>query len=117
MMGIEVRVSVLGWHHWLGAPPEFEFLKISHMHEFRISVSLEVSHDDRQIEFLTARETLLAAMFAAWKNKTAASLDFGPMSCEMIAERISSLAEQCFDVIPVSVRVSEGDDGAGWWLR
>ena len=50
---IEVRVDVEGLHQWKDCPlPNVEYLKHLHRHTFQINCRAEVSHGDRDIEFI-----------------------------------------------------------------
>jgi len=55
-MKIQVKENVLGTHYWSKCPhKEVSFLKNEHHHDFWIRVECEVTHDDREIEFLMLR--------------------------------------------------------------
>ncbi len=46
-----VNFQVEGWHGWKDAPDQRAYLRESHRHLFKIAASIEVFHDDREIEF------------------------------------------------------------------
>jgi len=71
-----VRFTSPGFHHWNGATGEREYLASPHRHLFFVEVSVEVSHDDREIEFHDLLD---------WCRSEFGSGDFGGQSCEMLA--------------------------------
>ena len=41
-----------GFHLWKDAPEEVNFLRLRHRHVFHVRAEREVSHDDRDVEFI-----------------------------------------------------------------
>lgn len=84
---IGVRVKVPGFHFWLNAPKEVEFLKSKHRHLFGIEAVFNVDHDDRDREFF-----LMQKKIEQFLNSTIWFRDggyqFEEMSCEMIAKML-----------------------------
>jgi len=69
---------------------------------FHVKAYKKVTHDDRDVEFIMLKHRIQEFMIARWPDH-----NFGPMSCEMIAEKLMNVFElsQC--------EVSEdGENGA-----
>jgi hypothetical protein len=47
-----------GFHRWQAAPPEVAFLRDLHRHEFHVKVYRQVSHTDRDTEFILLKREL-----------------------------------------------------------
>lgn len=96
------------FHRWPDAPEEVSFLRTLHRHEFHLKLSVSVSHDDREVEFILLKRWVEAEVIPAIR------LMWDFKSCEMICEKV---AEMTFDkwegVSKVTVEVSEdGENGA-----
>lgn len=104
---IDVSFRVPGLHFWSGATGRREYLRHPHRHMFHIRVSVEVSHDDREIEFHDLKDDA-GAMFQSFGEQG----NFGGQSCEHLARRLAGcLVERHRRA--VSVHVSEdGEFGA-----
>jgi hypothetical protein len=86
---IEVRLDIEGLHQWIDCNlPNVEYLKYLHRHTFQIACTAEVSHGDRDIEFIDFKHKLKKYIANRWYDPTYGCCNFGPMSCEMIAEDI-----------------------------
>lgn len=48
---IFVRFDHVGFHRWPAAPDHRKYLRELHRHLFKVTVIVEVEHDDREIEF------------------------------------------------------------------
>lgn len=48
---ITVKTRFAGIHRYPDAPMEVDFLRHPHRHDFHVEVTIEVFHDDREIEF------------------------------------------------------------------
>ena len=96
---IWVTATFEGMHQYKNAPDEVAFLKHLHRHIFHVKVSLEVFHNDREVEFI---------MF---KNEIAAiSKNLNHESCEMMAENILKYVEKNYPGRSCSVSVSEDNE-------
>ena len=100
---IFVRFRFEGFHQWLGAPEEVDFLRRRHRHEFHVEAEFKVEHDDRDIEFILMKREMMKAT-----KLTQEGLETNQWSCERWAREILLQWDRC-----VSVRVSEdGENGA-----
>ena len=85
---IKVKHIVLGTHSWPDADvvfPEVGFLKHEHHHDFHIYAECNVSHQDREIEFILLRIEIMKIL-EEYPGKYIKR--FEHRSCEMIAEKI-----------------------------
>lgn len=79
-MSIVVKTQFEGLHLWSHAPSEVGFLRTPHRHIFYVEVEMEVSHDDRDLEFILVKRSI-----DSFLNNT----DFEiTVSCEQIADMI-----------------------------
>ena len=68
-----------GIHKYPDAPEEVKFLRDPHRHMFHFKVTVEVFHNDRDIEFIMFKRWLVALY-----DTNALQLDY--KSCEMMAD-------------------------------
>jgi len=84
---IWIKTYFQGLHHWPECPHEdVKFLRDKHEHCFHVRVAIQVSHDDRDLEFIQVREfinSLIDLMYGEDKIK-----DLGHKSCEMIGSEL-----------------------------
>jgi hypothetical protein len=102
---IWVTLQQENFHRWKDAPEETAFLRESHRHVFNFEVSLEVMHDDREVEFFALKKyvNILVGKPEMWKN----------MSCEQIAKTVLVHLNAKYHDRYASVDVSEdGENGA-----
>ena len=78
---IIVRFTSEGWHHYPDAPMERAYLAYLHRHLFHVEASIEVLHDDREIEFHDFLDFCRAA-FPTGR--------LGAQSCEMLARDLAN---------------------------
>lgn len=115
---IRVTEVVLGTHNWPNAKGMTEYLKHEHHHNFHITVECDVTHNDREVEFLELRQYIKDIFYSpsfTVFTKNWWTVKFGSMSCEMIALRVKDELEKLYQR-EVSVYVSEdGVQGGGQW--
>lgn len=88
---IVVKTEFEGLHNWETCNIDrVTFLKHPHRHKFYVTVKLEVSHDDRDLEFFIIKNQLDAVIEGMFEKYPGFFnvLDLGSMSCEMMAKRI-----------------------------
>lgn len=78
-----------------------------HRHIFHIRLAVRVSHCDRDIEIITAKNQLLQFIGATWGETSEGVINFGSSSCEAIALAIM----ERFDAHWVEV-LEDGENGA-----
>jgi hypothetical protein len=105
---IEVTFQKEGIHKYPAALTdpklkEVEFLGYPHRHIFHFKVSLEVFHNDRDVEFILFKRELEAL----YGNNTL-NIDF--MSCEMLAEELIGYISENYPNRDMVVKVYEDDE-------
>lgn len=96
-----------GTHHWPRAHPERAYLKALHRHVFIVSATVNVRHDDRDVEFHDLQDAIVVALTATSDGGPPTLLKFGPRSCETIALSVlMHLRKECD-----AIRCSVSEDG------
>lgn len=101
---IEIRTSFTGFHRWIDAPDQVEFLRAWHRHTFNVEVTFKVDHNNRNREFFITK-----AEIDKYINDLYADRYF-EYSCEFIAEDIANK----FKALKVLVR--EDNESAGIFI-
>lgn len=115
MSHIQVLTSFVGVHQWLDAPEEVAFLRNLHRHVFKVAVSCEVAHDDRELEFFMVRQTIdtwMRSTYPSYHNHMPDLKMLGTYSCEQIASDIQAVLHQKYKR-NFSVIVREDNENAG----
>jgi hypothetical protein len=82
-------LCVDGLHNWPECPfDEVDFLRPLHRHVFHIKAYKLVNHDDRDVEFIMFKHTLVKFLRDMYWDEQKQSHVFGRMSCESIAENL-----------------------------
>ena len=110
-----VNLQVEALHNWPDARnvfPEVGFLSYPHRHVFHIQCKKRVNHDDRDIENILFKRSVLEYLTEKYDNTNVESyyyhsLDFGSKSCEMLAKELLFK----FDLEYCSV-LEDGENGA-----
>lgn len=104
---IIVRTRFEALHQWPEAPDEVGFLRHLHRHEFHVTLKLEVSHGDRELEFILVKRALDQEL-RTWLERK----EFRH-SCEWLAQYILKWASDQYEPRRASCEVSEdGENGA-----
>ncbi len=95
------------YHKWEDAPDHVSFLRNLHRHVFKVKVTIDVKHDNRDIEFFTFKWWLEEFIKEKFEKKEVGS-------CEMIAEEIfKHIVRNKYPDRNITVEVSEdGENGA-----
>jgi hypothetical protein len=86
-----VKLAVDGMHNFpLAAElfPEVSFLADRHRHMFHFTVSKQVFHTDRDIEFIMLKRDILNYLYDQYSDNYMRTLEFGSKSCEQLAEEV-----------------------------
>jgi hypothetical protein len=95
-----------GIHRYPDAPEGVEFLRSPHRHMFHFRVTLEVFHNDRDVEFILFKRELESQYGLG-------ALEIDYKSCEMLAEDLIEYISGKYRGRKISVEVSEdGENGA-----
>lgn len=97
-----------GYHYWEGATGDVSFLKHPHRHMFHVRLEVYVSHEDRDVEFITLKKQLAGYIDENWVTSPAFQA-----SCEMIAEDICSHFSNKLGYAVHSCTVSEDGENGG----
>ena len=108
--GIFISFQKEGFHCWKKAPEEVFFLRDRHRHMFHVEIEKVVNHSDRDIEIILFKREVMNFMKKEWGSLQGDWLEFGTMSCEMIAQRLL----ENFDCKKVKV-TEDGENGAVVW--
>lgn len=102
---IHVKHRWVGYHCWRDAPDEVAFLRDTHRHVFHLTASIEVRHDDRELEFFLVQRVIRGALRD--------EIDHGGKSCETIALELISVLEAKYGADRLyAVTVSEDGENA-----
>ena len=104
------KLKVEGIHSWSGCDvPTVKYLRHPHRHIFHIIVTYQVTHCDRDIEFIDERYNIMNFLKGQFDfNNTTSVFDFGNSSCEHIAKCIYNNYEKS-DLI-TQIEVNEDDE-------
>lgn len=94
-----IKFSFPAFHCWPDAPKSCMYLQSTHRHVFHVKAYFDVTHNDRDIEFITKKQEVETYMREKYANQ-----HMGKMSCEMLAEEIINRFNAC------KVEVSEDDE-------
>lgn len=104
-----VHFQTLGFHRWPDAPEHRAYLRDRHRHLFYVEVSLEVFHNEREVEF----HDLLQFCEDTFGFKIIPNADVLGKSCETMAEELIEKITRQFGNRRVKVSVFEdGEVGA-----
>lgn len=87
---IEIELNLPGLHYWPGASSfrEVDYLQYPHRHVFCFQLGFNVTHANRDLEFIITRNAVEKHLRMLYWSDKYNLLDFGEMSCEMIAEEL-----------------------------
>ena len=78
---IVIRTQFEAIHHWPACPIDsVDFLRHPHRHLFHVEMAWEVSHADRDIEFIDQKRKVERFIKRNWQGQ-----NIGSLSCEMLA--------------------------------
>lgn len=100
-------LQIEGIHSWPGCDiEEVSYLKDPHRHMFHIKAYKEVSHADRDTEFIKLKHQIEQNLLGFYSGKYKCA-DFNDMSCEHIAEHLIKM----FNLSACEVS-EDGENGA-----
>lgn len=82
---IFVTHRFVGYHRWADAPDRRSYLTERHRHLFHVRVDVDVTHDDREVEFHDLLDVVTDACEGLGQKARGVGRDLGSMSCETIA--------------------------------
>lgn len=102
MVYIDVKNQLEFVHCWPEAPTEMYYLRTPHRHMLNIMSTIEVLHDDRELEIIAVKHAI-----DYFLHNTHFELH---TSCEMLASRIVDHLRQQYGDRDIIVRVLEDDE-------
>lgn len=103
---IIINTEFIATHSWPGCDiKEVDYLKHEHRHTFKVCLKFNVSHNDRDIEFIVEKRKIDNLLQEHFANK-----HLGARSCEDIAEEL--LLHFNAEYVSVS---EDGENGAEVW--
>lgn len=94
-------------HHYPEAPVDVKFLSNPHRHMFKTKVEIEVTHNNRDIEFIQLKRDI-DDMLKTFKS----SHDGTSFSCEVLADKLYYWLENSYPDRKIAISVSEdGENG------
>lgn len=83
---ITIKTTFPAIHSWTGCPlQEVFYLREPHRHIFYVTMRFEVTHNDRDIEFISQKNIIEDLIINVYRNH-----DLGDKSCEDIAEELGN---------------------------
>lgn len=113
---ITVRFQAVGFHRWRTAPTSRAYLAQPHRHLFHIAATIEVFHNDREVEFHDLLDEI--RLHSAFSSECILSHlpsnnEYMDWSCETHAKHIMNHLQSIYPARDISVEVSEdGECGA-----
>jgi hypothetical protein len=104
---ISIKTDFYGIHKYPNAPDEVAFLRNEHRHKFYVTATIEVFHDDRELEFIMVKNRINEFIAT---NITSMPVMY---SCEMMCKDIIKFIEEtyCTDTSrKIKVSVFEDDE-------
>ena len=118
MSKINVKTQFEGLHMWSNAPEKVAFLRNLHRHLFKVDVTVDVQHDDRDIEFFILKndiDVFLKSIGTTYHPEMCNIRNLGSMSCEMMAKLVSEYIVRKYknSITTIVVKVQEDDENSG----
>ena len=95
---IWVSYTFEGWHRWPDAPEHRDYLSNRHRHLFGVRATIQVEHDDREIEYHDLLDVCKAELSAVPESG---------QSCEHMARHLATALTNLFPGRPIEVTVDE----------
>lgn len=107
---IKVSFQFEGFHKRPKAPEEVKFLRDLHRHMFHVKATIEVNHDDRDLEFILVKRHLESQVQNMFE-------EIGEYrSCEMMASWYVQHILKHYDLGERYVSVEVSEDGENWGI-
>lgn len=107
MKFIKVKTQFEGFHKYANAPEKVKFLRERHRHMFGVSVKMEVTESNRELEYFLVLEDVKFLVKKYLKQTTETD------SCEMIAEFFLDYLETKYKNRMIEVEISEDNENSG----
>jgi len=108
----KVQTTFTGLHHWEDAFDEVAFLQNAHRHEFHVTLKIEQTHDDRDVEYIKLKRAL-DEFLEDYGEEREDGKYLADRSCEMMAKDILKWTRTQYGVCDMECEVLEdGENGA-----
>lgn len=105
-------LHVPGIHNWPDCDiKDVEFLQYPHRHMFTIRVIVNVTHENRDVEFLMLKDRIFIALDELYPRDQLGQYLFEHRSCEMISDDLYGILKNEFDVHEIMVD-EDGENGS-----
>lgn len=99
------KFQIEGIHNWPNCNlPEVEYLTHPHRHMFHFRAVVDVSHNDRDVEFIQLKHTLSDYLKKSYYDDKLKCCNFKHRSCEMLGQELGLKFKL------TSIEVSEDDE-------
>ena len=86
-----IKLQFSATHAWPGCEiGEVAYLRHEHRHTFFITMKFPITHDDRDIEFISMKNKVHEFIQKNWEGE-----DLGSWSCEMLAKELIHQFSSC----------------------
>ena len=86
---VEVKLDIEALHSWPNCDiEEVEYLKYMHRHTFSFQCRAEVTHNERQIEFIVFKHQIKEYLGKKYYDPKYKCCNFTGQSCESLAEEL-----------------------------
>lgn len=86
---VYARVIVEGIHNWPNCDvPTVMYLAHPHRHQFNFVVFVNVTHGDRDVEFIDFQHQVRKYLLDKYWDESVGCCMFGAMSCEMLGQEL-----------------------------
>lgn len=111
---IKVKTQFVGSHQWKGCPyEEVAFLREIHRHIFYVTVTAEVVHADRDIEFFVFKRDIDTTIKKMYSDSEEVVANLGNRSCEMICKEIRDYLNKEYGYKTITkIETSEDDENS-----
>ena len=106
---VTAKFTCPGTHSWSDATGEREYLSHTHRHLFTCTVTVVVTHDDRQVEYHDLRDLILQWVMT-YPLASGDMREFGNNSCEHLARDLWQNMVERNKLLVYEVSVSEDDE-------
>jgi hypothetical protein len=109
---ITVRLEKPGFHCWPEAPDRRAYLRRMHRHLFKVTVTIQVSHGGRAVEFHDLRDWMWQ-WFTPAPSQSVSMSSWATWSCEQMAQALLERLHYHYNLDFINVEVSEDGEASG----
>jgi hypothetical protein len=112
---ISVKNDFIGYHRYSNAPQDVVFLRYMHRHHFIVTTTIEVKHNNREIEFFELQSKIEIYVKKVYPDVKDTGVLSGLLfnSCEDLAKTIIEYLDGLYPNRYISCEVSEDGECSG----